>query len=59
MSTSSQASAISPSWMRSTAVEVNSTLLPVASTPRKGPLWVPDQRWWAARLQSYAMAGST
>jgi hypothetical protein len=37
MSISSHASAIRPSRMRRTAVDVNVTLDPVGATPRKGP----------------------
>ena len=44
MSTSSQASEISPALTRRIAVEVNSTGLPVAGAPRNGPSLVPVQR---------------
>jgi len=37
MSTSSQASAIIPSAIRSTAVDVNSIRVPVAATPANAP----------------------
>ena len=45
MSASSQAAAIMPSLILSTAVEVNSTRRPVAAIPRNSPSWLPVQRW--------------